>query len=761
MKSSQRPPLLLLGLLVLRLFWTATATIGSEPAARDPSEIVYTTGQCAVACGAPVITNAQLKIHRTSGSYTPYQGKEFETWRAGGPSTALITGVKQTGWYQIEDHFNSESCTDQRDETMFVTVQNECTKGTYGFPLRYNYNLKATDYNLNGNKALMVRDADNYIGNNNRMCSTDNDCSGREAMWVGETLVSQWGCKDQSSHGKCCSPKNPVVIGTFLLLKDKCRLGTSGCSTADKAANNRITIFSGCIDALYNEDAWENGNPPAERSFFSNNFCTTPESVHIQAGNVQLEKPKCPCDGVTCTAGKKPVEAGATCNCQCINDASSCTAANPNWREADCSCYCPLSNNQACATQNGNNPNFIKKKDGSCGCECGLSTSQCQSQLGPNAVFNPTSCSCSCPIDSNQDCVELKLSPWYEKTPGSCGCRCTLTQKGCEDLNGKESMFKADTCGCQCDATTSQWCRTKYSNNNWGKKSNRCECECQITDAKCRTQMQNSPYAKANTDPAVCGCFCPLTDDICAKDNGNNPAWRKKTNGECRCECGLDCHALGPDAVANQQCECSCPLTDEICANRKGGNADWKKHPDSCQCRCSLTEESCAEGYRLNPETCICECLILTDENCKEEHENYVVDTDGECKCMCGLSAEACAAVQTDGEGGPEEEEEEAGTSGLVFQESTCSCVEQADGGGGGGTSDGVIAGGVLGGVAGVAAVGLGAAAAAYFIRKKRKKLMRANVSSNLAKPGATPVSENPIFNPATTIVSSELYAAT
>ncbi|KAL6062915.1 hypothetical protein QOT17_011879 [Balamuthia mandrillaris] len=934
MKSSQRPPLLLLSLLVLRLFWTTTATIGSEPAAREPSEIVYTTGQCAVACGAPVITNAQLKIHRTSGSYTPYQGKEFETWRAGEPSTALITGVKQTGWYQIEDHFNSESCTDQRDETMFVTVQNECTKGTYGFPLKYNYNLKATDYNLNGNKALMVRDADNYVGNNNRMCSTDNDCSGREAMWVGETLVSQWGCKDQSSHGKCCSPKNPVVIGTFLLLKDKCELGTSGCSNAGAASNNRITIFSGCIDALYNRNLWRT-SPSRERNFFTDNFCTTDESVHLQAGNIHLSPPECPgprdpCLGVTCPSGKRPVVNSGSCLCQCILDASSCTAALPNFNQNDCSCYCPLSNNQACATQNGNNPNFIKKKDGSCGCECGLSTAQCQSQLGPNAVFNPTSCSCSCPIGSNQDCVNQKLSPWYEKTPGSCDCRCTLTDQHCRNLNGVESMFKADgSCSCDCPITSGQWCKDKFT-TNWGKSDTSCACECKINDAKCQTQLKG-PYAKADTKPEVCNCYCPLTDakcaedksgntwwkkktngdcgcqctltesickgsantaeatfdaascsckcpltsgwcqstysnnDMgpvsasgacacecklrdadcvtrlgggyakansntckcecpltdakCAQDNGNNAYWKKKANGNCGCECSINeafCHErfgsesifsssscsctcpipddawcqteygpdfgkvsdkcecgcelttaecqtrIGPDAVLNRECECECPLTDALCAESKGDNTNWKKQPDSCECQCTLTEESCAEGYRLNPDSCTCDCFLLTDEVCQEVQENFVVDKETECRCKCGLSAEACAALGVTSSDEEEEEvdsdREEVSTSGFVFQESTCSCIEQSDGGGG--ITDGEIVGGVLGSIAGVAALGLGAAAVSYFVRKKRKAMRSKVVAGSLATPASNAVVENPIFNPATTIVSSELYAA-
>ena len=101
--------------------------------------------------------------------------------------------VKETGYYDLYDSELSESCEDQKDETGYLTVHNSCNKDGW-----------ATTRNVG--ERYLVADQDNEGGG----CTSDNDCSFKSTPHV---------CREGNSHGRCCVPKDPVFMGTYLLVE--------------------------------------------------------------------------------------------------------------------------------------------------------------------------------------------------------------------------------------------------------------------------------------------------------------------------------------------------------------------------------------------------------------------------------------------------------------------------------------------------------------------------------------------------------------
>jgi hypothetical protein len=94
-----------------------------------------------------------------------------------------------TGYYGVFDQSLAESCASQLDETAFVTVTNSCSGS--GDPLEHN-----------AGSHWVVPDADNSPA-----CGSDADCGGGEV------------CREpRHSFGRCCGPRDPVFMGTFLLV---------------------------------------------------------------------------------------------------------------------------------------------------------------------------------------------------------------------------------------------------------------------------------------------------------------------------------------------------------------------------------------------------------------------------------------------------------------------------------------------------------------------------------------------------------------
>ena len=95
--------------------------------------------------------------------------------------------VDVTGYYSIFDTDIAESCSDQLDETGFLTVHNGCNPE--GLPREHNVG-----------SWYVVEDLDN-----GGSCDSDAACGAGQV------------CRAGNSHGRCCVPADPVFMGTFLL----------------------------------------------------------------------------------------------------------------------------------------------------------------------------------------------------------------------------------------------------------------------------------------------------------------------------------------------------------------------------------------------------------------------------------------------------------------------------------------------------------------------------------------------------------------
>jgi hypothetical protein len=103
-----------------------------------------------------------------------------------------IVRVIDTGYYAIYDKDLAESCSDQLDESGFLTVHNSCNPDGYA-------------NQANVDDMYVVTDVDN----------TGRDCAEDPNVVCGPGLV----CNEhpQSTHGSCCVPDAPTYMGTFLL----------------------------------------------------------------------------------------------------------------------------------------------------------------------------------------------------------------------------------------------------------------------------------------------------------------------------------------------------------------------------------------------------------------------------------------------------------------------------------------------------------------------------------------------------------------
>jgi len=242
-----------------------------------------------------------------------------------------------------------------------------------------------------------------------------------------------------------------------------------------------------------------------------------------------------------------------------------------------------------------------------------------------------------CPNDNTECCCECPDPP-----------QCT---------NGKEYD---NVCNCVCpwendEPAVQPTCDEDYS---WNQAT--CECECTIDCSN------NAPKTQENTD--LCECECPSPAPNCGGDESYNPA-------TCSCECDegkLACSS--PKSQADlTNCECVCPT-----GWNQGGDCDEANYVEdepNCQCVCGLDENSCGalktfnsnnctctecpEGYNddgtpqddcecvkvctgnteLNEETCACDCILTTSEDCdcppladREEYTDCEVPNGCECK---------------------------------------------------------------------------------------------------------------------------------
>ncbi|KAL6050417.1 hypothetical protein QOT17_019842 [Balamuthia mandrillaris] len=624
-------------LSVLARCWVSGVVVGHEPKARDPSDLVGEKAICQVACGDLTLeSNVGLKLYdpsRVTWDFDTTQKYEMNIYHNSfSGSQALIVGVKKLGWYQLVYEF-SGNCGYENDENVFFTVQNECTKGAFGFPLRANYNItsgsKYTFPNsLAGARVLMIQDHDNQA------CTDASQCSSKGAMWVGETKVTSWTCSDKLADGwvfagKCCRPSVPIVIGTFLLTPDNCELDNdwqNGCGPL-QAATNRLYAIPGCPDAIDNKEAWKAAGTsvPHERAFFSDirtpifdfggepvgrytsdgwGFCTTSEHIRILHNKVQATKPStCPAECAFLFCGER--EEGV-----------------------------------------------LDEDSGECRCQCAYSEERCKEENGEEAKFTAAGCACQCPATNTAWCQATKGMDW-KKSATLCECECTLNQQTCETRAGSYAELSMDTCQCGCPLTTAICVQENGNNNFWRKRVDKCDCECFVTNAAC--MQAKGRYSTARFD--TCECGCDISDVFCAVQNGGNPNYRPMADGTCNCGCTMNqtkCHQQeGPEGVFNAQaCTCTCPLASSAnwCQTNKG--QDWKAAANGdCACECTLTDDKCRQRFgpysTADPATCSCKCSV-TDAFCAAEHSsnvNWVAKGGDRCDCECGLEEETCEAA--------------------------------------------------------------------------------------------------------------------
>ncbi len=142
--------------------------------------------------------------------------------------------VPETGYYDIFDAELSESCDDQQDETGYLTITNSCNGNGYS-TIR------------NAGKRYLVVDTDNSPDCSTGGVADDNLCAADEK------------CRFNTGHGFCCVPKEPVYMGTYLLVAGE---------------DNRICIHHWCPEWLADADGEK------LLGFVGNLLCGDPGSVN-------------------------------------------------------------------------------------------------------------------------------------------------------------------------------------------------------------------------------------------------------------------------------------------------------------------------------------------------------------------------------------------------------------------------------------------------------------------------------------------------
>jgi hypothetical protein len=96
--------------------------------------------------------------------------------------------VERTGYYTIFDTELSESCSDQLDETGFLTIANSCNGAGWAAE-------------RNADDRFLIFDSDNT-----EPCETDVECGAGKL------------CREGNNHGSSCVPAEPEFMGTYLLV---------------------------------------------------------------------------------------------------------------------------------------------------------------------------------------------------------------------------------------------------------------------------------------------------------------------------------------------------------------------------------------------------------------------------------------------------------------------------------------------------------------------------------------------------------------
>jgi MYXO-CTERM domain-containing protein len=180
---------------------------------------------------------------RSFPSQTPSDNQIFVVGNnASAAQDCGIVQVKETGYYAIFDSELSESCGDQKDETGYLTVQNSCSSD--GWPVERNVGER-----------YLVQDVDNSAA-----CVTDGECGAGKV------------CREGNTHGRCCVPKEPVFVGTFLLVAGE---------------ENVVCIHHWCPEWRQALEGGKNLGFVHDPAAPGEN-CKTPDSIHFKIAETAL-----------------------------------------------------------------------------------------------------------------------------------------------------------------------------------------------------------------------------------------------------------------------------------------------------------------------------------------------------------------------------------------------------------------------------------------------------------------------------------------
>ena len=423
------------------------------------------------------------------------------------------------------------------------------------------------------------------------------------------------------------------------------------------------------------------------------------------------------------------------CNCQCAatqSDKDTCNSTqNFKWDEKACDCICKIRDKSDCPSD----VYVVDTK--ACKCvlegECSLTDSDCKDKYGEGYIVNQAECQCVesacleheiCPPNIEWDyrlckCSGCALTQEYCKEHGNrtlnektCTCdECTTTASECEANN---QVLNPDTCACECSAETTSACSqpdnrleeeegcTCYCDtpskipgqghqtfnsdpavckwecnydcmSPWKKNEEKCSCECDLDESKCKDQNPN--YSFRTSGEEVCECYCSLDQSKCTDQNSNYTF----DSSNCSCSCDLDqakCQTSSGNPyydvndAASCQCQCSGSLLSAEVSRRNGTSKSgtnpvghfWEADLSSCQPRCPITGDSwCSDNYGASylaatgGDSCYCYQSSCSAQTCYNNNGNGHWDYRA-CQCQCDIDAAFCSS------------------QGKVFDASACEC---------------------------------------------------------------------------------------
>ena len=397
------------------------------------------------------------------------------------------------------------------------------------------------------------------------------------------------------------------------------------------------------------------------------------------------------------------------CTCTCVDaERNTCledTTGTLEWIEESCSCLCKdknaksgcigkqVKNSQASTVLSAaDDLGWIWNDAPTCSCECTADDTSCKEKSGGkdwvstrslSTTSTEDACGCSCKEEAAEECLKKRIdsgstSLWLWSPFPSCECSCPSpgTENSCKESSAKAKkawterghtlpieeyaghvLFNAEKCSCECKESEIKKCSQRESDAaknphffrgrfKWSGEGS-CSCSCSL-DAKPskdgkgdKCTMRDSRLVFDATHPALCKCICgPKNDKISCEEKKKLQEAAIKTMPHLS-------NVLGKISFQADTCTCNCPVNQGLCDLH---NALFD--PESCSCKCDeVAKKECEAGasnkYKWMPQGCYCQCLVSAEECAalpkeKEGGTRKILDTSGGCGCTCpsGLGSE-------------------------------------------------------------------------------------------------------------------------